>query len=450
MDFWDYEKVQKALPDAKFYDFDGSWHAAGFRIWHVGGGGVILVRTGDEKIGAIKENLIPILPAFSAIICTDYNEVKDLNKPTIVIKDYKKAFLALANFIRKTYTGKVIAITGSAGKSTVTQMIYNILSQKNEVSCNLNHKNTLIAICWNMTYFDINAKYWVLETSIGHGSIAVPDIAVVTNLTEVHLKTGQSIEDIAEAKSKIFSTMKAGGYAVLNREMPCYGIFEKSAKDLNIITTGEREGVDVRVLEDGFEIKGKKYQCKALPKHIMYNIAQALAISLIEGMDVNECISTLENFAALEGRGEVIELDVRGNRMTLVDESYNANPLSMKCAIEAFGKQFCENKVLILGDMAEIGDRSKELHLSLYETIKNANPYKIILCGKEIKCLQSILSKDFELYYFEDVLELIRNHFRILSNGDNIFIKSSHSTGLYRLAGLFKAQFNLTKKQATC
>lgn len=447
MNFWNKENIQEALGTCKFYNFPENWSASGFRIWHtdLGENDVVILRSPGETKGAVKQNILPFLDKISAIMCTNYENFKDISgpPPVIEVEDVTKALFALGRYIRRFYKGTVIALTGSAGKSTTTRMIYDTVKDYG-ADANLNLANTLIAICWNMTTFDITKKYWVIESSIGNGYAAFPDIAVVTNLAAVHLKEGQTIEGMARGKSKIFATMLPGKTAVLNKDMECYEIFQEAAEEkrLNIVTFGKNEGVDVRIIPENysFEIEGQIYSAgkNFIPEYLMYDMAAAMAVNKILNLPVQDALKKLENFKSLKGRGETQNITFNGKSITLVDEAFNANPLSMSATIEAFGKNYDSNKVLFLGDMTEGGDKAKEYHLALVDIIKNANPSKIIFCGPEMQNVFDILKDNFECYYFENINKLLPEFKNFINNNDNVFVKSSHATGLHKIVESLK------------
>ena len=159
MNFWNKEKIQNALVNCSFYNFPENWSASGVRIWHdsINQGDIVFVRCPGETKGAVKQNILPFIDRISAVMCTGHEHFKDLNLPIIEVEDFTKAIFNLGRYIRRFYKGKVITLTGSAGKSTTTRMIYDVLEQYGAES-NLNLANTLVAICWNMTTFDIDKK----------------------------------------------------------------------------------------------------------------------------------------------------------------------------------------------------------------------------------------------------------------------------------------------------
>ncbi len=447
MGFWSVEKIRSSIGEGIFHNFPEDWSATGLRIWHeeISDGDIILVRSQGETIGVPKAQIPAILDKVSAIMCTNIEEFRHYDKPIIEITNPNNAITYMGRYIRTSYKGKVISLTGSAGKSTTTKM-FNVALKNYSLSSNLNQANTMRGICWNMTTFDLESDYWVIETSIGRGYVTVPDIAIITSLAPVHLSAGQTMEQMAVGKSKIFATMKPGSTAVINRDTDCYEIFEAAAQSrgLKIIRVGEHKDADVKLLASNqFEVFGKTYKFieEFVPKHLFYNIGFVIAAFADLGLPVELALENLKDFKALAGRGETFEVEIeKGKRVTIVDESHNANPLSMTATIEAFAKQYNRNKVLIIGDMAEGGDKSVEYHLALEKVIKDANVDRILLFGKEMKVLWDRIKFDIKGEYYENVEKLISEYVIWLKDGDNVFIKSSHSTGAFRLIKLLKSE----------
>lgn len=227
MNYWNAARLKEALPDAKLYNFPENWSSCGLRIWHDGfvPENMILVRGKNEKRGVIPENHPEVLENAAAIISSTPSEYFKYNKPIIEFKGNSgNIIIQLARYMRQNFQGKVISVTGSSGKSTTTKIIYDILSSKYKTSSNLTRENTSWGLSWNMTCFDINAAYWVIETSLGGGmsrnsAITKPDYAIVMNVAPVHLTGNMQVIDIAEEKSRIFNAMRPGRTAILYREM---------------------------------------------------------------------------------------------------------------------------------------------------------------------------------------------------------------------------------------
>lgn len=454
MDFWNEEKIKKALPEAKLYNFPPNWSANGLVIWHenIPERSIVLARRKGEDKGVTTNYLAKILDKTAAILCTDSTEFFKYNKPIIEIKTGSNfAITDCARYIRKSFSGKVCAVTGSSGKTTTTQLLYNILSDKHKVSANLNKANTTWGIAWNMTCFDIDADYWVVETSLGGGmarnaAITKPNYAIITNIAPVHLAQGMTLEDIAETKSKIFNNMQEGDCAIIFKEAAYFDILKNAAeyKNLKIITFGESNDCNIRINssnENEFIINGKTYKLDTQPiaKHILLDMAAALAIAIEENIPIEDALNTLKNFSLIEGRGASETLKLGEKCITLIDESYNANPLSMKAAIEGFGKLYNDkNKILILGDMAQCGPNSPRYHKEISTPVREIQPKKVILCGNDIKNLYDEIKEEFNTIYFQTVDELNQNITDLLDDNDYIMVKSSHSSELYKTVEVIK------------
>lgn len=423
MVFWTKENISRALPDAKFYNFPDSFFSNGVRVTHLDfeRGNMALVRKSDEKVGIAESFLDSLTDKVSAIICSDYEYFSNYNLPVIEVNAPYDSVIKMAEFIRKQYNGKVIDITGSSGKTTATKMCYDVLSHYG-ASANLNQANTNFGLAWNMTLYDVNMPYWVNETSLGGGmdlnsALTIPDIAVVTNIAPVHLKPNQPLINVAVQKSKIFSSMKPGSLAFLYKEMEYYDVVERAAKkkNLRIITFGESEDSDIRVLigsRNSLNIFGRLYAFNdsPTPRHILLDAAIVAGIVYSLGLSIEEAIEKLREFNAIVGRGQVTEGNIdSAHKITMVDESFNANPLSMKFSLEGFNRLYGskENKLLILGDMAEGGPETLKQHLYLFKYIEEIKPSRVLLCGEQMANLWDLVNNAYDGAYYRSVNELL-------------------------------------------
>ena len=459
MKFWNEENLKEALQTTKSYNFPENWEADGMVIWQgnfLPGNMVLAKNDGDPK-GILLENFPDVVSQCSAILAVNPEKYFKYNKPIIELNGNNgDAIIKMARYIRKAFNGKVIGVTGSSGKSTTTQILMNILSSKYKTDSNIESKaNTTWGLSWNMTRFDVNDDYWVIETSLGGGmsrntAIVKPDYAIITNVAPVHLTNGMGLEDIAEEKSKIFHSMKEGATAIIYSGMMYEETAENTAKfkGLKVLKFGENEDDNIRVItengENKFIIDGKTYVLNNEPvgKHILLDMAAALCVIKEENFDIETALEILRGFKSLEGRGEEFEVSIENKTFTVTDEAYNANPLSMTAAITAFGKKnSSKNKIIILGDMAECGPESERYHKELYTPIKQINPKKVLLCGTEIKALYDVMveAQEFEVKYYPNVGILTNNILSEIENGDCVLVKSSHSGNLHRLVDKFKS-----------
>lgn len=455
---WTKENLLKALPYSKIYNMPDDYTS--------GGVFVTPVNAGDNKICALrKENetagmALTAFKTFSekfnipAVMCTDYESFNHINLPIIEVSDIPKALYDMACFVRDSYRGKVIAITGSAGKSTTTGICYDALKSYG-ADGNINKANTVFGLSWNMTDYDIDVPYWVNEVSLNKGMypsarLLRPDVAVITNVAPVHLKADESVETVAELKSRIFTNMDEGGYAVLNKDMAYFDIAFSVAqvKRLNIITFGQGKDADIQVFVNesacGLIIGGKILEISKypLPVHILLDMGAVAGVLTSLGLPVD--VNVFKSFKPLPGRGTILRGKVDENSAVLImDESYNANPLSMKMTLEGFNSLYAhkENKILILGDMSEGGVETINQHKSLAKTVLDISPSKVILVGEYMTVLYYELKNKLDVSYYSGVEALLNDITSYLSGDNYIFVKGSHSVGLDNVVRFFVDKF---------
>ena len=210
-------------------------------------------------------------------------------------------------------------------------------------------------------------------------------------------------------------------------------------------TACESEDADIRIVTDGdnkFIINGNTYILNSEPtgKHLLLDMAAALAVASAENYEIEDALNVLRKFKSLEGRGEVSDINLAdGRHITLVDESYNANPLSMAAAITAFGEKYKDNnKILVLGDMAECGEEAERYHKELSISVDKISPQKIYLCGKDIKVLYEEIKDKYNAEYFTSLNELKFEFCEKLQDGDCVLVKASHSGNLHTLVSDLK------------
>ena len=452
MNFWNENNIKEALGNVRTYNFPSDWSANGMVIWHKNfePDNMVLIRSKGENKGIVPEALTNIVNDSSAIITRNSAEYFKYNKPIIEYTgNNSNVIINLARYIRKFFKGKVIGITGSSGKSTTTKMLVDILSSKYKVSSNVSSKaNTTWGIAWNMTRFRVDDDYWIIETALGGGmsrnsAVIKPDYAIVTNVAPVHITGTMELKDIAEEKSKIFNSMNEGSPAVIYRGMSYFNIVKEFAeyKGLKVITFGEEDDADIRIVSDNginkFIIDGQEYilGSNLVGRHILLDMAAALGVVKETNFKIEDAIEVLRNFKTLEGRGEEFEVVFSDNKsIVVIDESYNANPLSMAAAITAFGYKYPNyNKLLVLGDMAECGQDSEKYHREISISIDKIKPSKILLCGKDIKYLYEEIKDRYDVNLYENIDDLYEGLEASISDGDYIMVKSSHSSNMYKI-----------------
>ncbi len=371
-----------------------------------------------------------------------------------VSRPYSAVFeLGVAAYRR--FQGKVIAVTGSSGKTTTQSMIYHILSEKLLCSRTFLNKNTIWVpiIAANVLP---NAAFAIFEMAseafvMSRGPITyeiTPDIAVVTSISHAHIAVHGSIEGVVETKSKVLCGMKPGGYAILNRDMEFYDAFESKARaaKLNIITFGTHPEARIRMTElvsgSTFTFGGKEYvlECTG-PAVQLYDALAAIGVSFAVGFSIEEALERLKSFSPVSQRGNLIKVNRGGKNLRLIDSTYNANLGSMSGDLRYLKEieQNAGHRVAVLGDITELAQESIPIHRKLKDVVLESQADRVLLCGEYMKYLWEDIKDAVNARHFAQLEDLINEIDGCLRDGDTVLIKSSHATHLDRVVKYLKS-----------
>ena len=373
-------------------------------------------------------------------------------KRQIKVKDTLKFLTDISKIFRKNLDTKIIAITGSCGKTTLKELLGNSLKKISKVSFSpksYNNKYGVPLSLFNLNQTDI---YGVLEVGMDKkgeidylSKIIKPDVSVITNINYAHAKNFKNINQIALAKSEIIQNTKPNGYVVLNSDDIFFRLHKRLAfkNKLKVISFGIKNSKSEvkfeNIKKDGIyykiniKIKNQKKTFLASNnfQNNIYNILASLAV-----ISIYEDISKLDvniflNFKIPIGRGDFSRIRVNNKYINLIDESYNSNPLSLKSAILNYDKinSNKSKKYLLLGDMLELGNHSKKLHRSIVPIINKTKVDKVFVKGKNMISIFDKFSgskKGRILHKKSEIIELIKND---LNNNDYLMIKASNATG---------------------
>ena len=352
----------------------------------------------------------------------------------LVVKDTLEAYGKIGAYNRSQFKGKVIGLTGSAGKTTTKEEIAFLLSHFAKTYATAGNHNNQIGVPQSLCELDMDARYAVIEMGmsskgeISHSvSLVKPDIAVVTNVYPMHIEFFPNFEGIAHAKAEIFEGLPAqGGIAIINEDTNFADILKAEAIKHNakIITFGKNTHPT-----DNFttQEQGEQY---------LYNAWCALTVVQALGLDVNKAASYIKDFGALDGRGKHHTLAIHGGKYTLIDDSYSGQPEAMKLGIEALDKsQTKGRKIVVLGKMAELGDTSKARHIEIGKLLANSSIDVVVGVCPEMKDMLAQLPANKQQYYFENkdqVADFLLN--KLLQNNDTVLIKGArYSSKLYQV-----------------
>lgn len=306
---------------------------------------------------------------------------KRLQLPQWVVEDTTIALGQLARLNRNRFEGVMVALTGSSGKTSVKEMLASILSQKGDTLATRGNLNNHIGVPKTLFELEQHHRYAVIEMGAsGPGEIAYlcqiarPDISLVNNVMPAHIEGFGSEAAIAETKGGIYSHLKPGGTAVINLDESWAFKWQDMARGAVILTYSlEDEQADIRVEgEPELTAEGSRFTLDVcgktrtlfLPLPGRHNIANALAAAACAhaaGVELEQIVVGLEGAQAVKGRGQVLP-GINGS--TVIDDTYNANPGSVKAAIDVLAAR-SDRRILALGDMAELGSMSSKSHCDI-------------------------------------------------------------------------------------
>jgi len=295
----------------------------------------------------------------------------EVDVPQVICEDTLVALQALAFAWIRQVPAKVIGITGSNGKTTVKNMLYSVLAQRHQCSATAGNYNNEIGVPLSLLEVSNTDEFAVIEMGAAKlgdirllAEMANPDMTVITNVSQAHLGRFGSEQNIASGKGEIFQTLSSTGVAIINVDSSYADMWRQSTQ-ARVVTFGESETADYRLLESagGFDIRygdslRTPVELPVLGKHNFINACTVFAMARELGLSEPEIISGLQQFIPEKGRLNRFKLT---EKLTVIDDSYNANPASLKAAIDVLSAQKGPT-TLVVGDMAELGESAGEWH----------------------------------------------------------------------------------------
>ncbi|WP_255245715.1 UDP-N-acetylmuramoyl-tripeptide--D-alanyl-D-alanine ligase [Sphingobium sp. D43FB] len=379
-----------------------------------------------------------------------------VDHPHILVPDSAAALEALGRASRKRMGGKVIGVTGSVGKTGTKEALFQALDRAHpgEVHRSVKSYNNHVGVPLSLSRMPREAAFGVFEMGMNHaGELAAltrqvrPHVAIVTAIAPAHIEFFGTEAAIAEAKAEIFEGLEPGGTAIIPYDSPHVALLYNKAERHagRILTFGTSPQADVHARETVPAPGGGTLVTAKLPDaelcftvaapgdHWVSNALAVLAAVDAVGGDLAAAGLALAEMPGLPGRGERRTLSVGSGTALLIDESYNANPLSMAATLRQLGRETADRRLAVLGGMRELGSRSAELHADIAPVLRDNGIDYVILVGTEMQPLADALDGVLPFAHVADTASAIPLIQHELRAGDALLVKGSNGIGLFRL-----------------
>ncbi|WP_336959271.1 UDP-N-acetylmuramoyl-tripeptide--D-alanyl-D-alanine ligase [Sphingobium aquiterrae] len=376
--------------------------------------------------------------------------------PHVLVQDSARALEALGVASRARMTGKVIGVTGSVGKTGTKEALFHALdrSAHDAVHRSLKSYNNHVGVPLSLARMPRDTRYGIFEMGMNHaGELSIltrfvrPHVAIVTAIAPAHIEYFGTEEAIARAKAEIFEGLEPGGTAIIPYDSPHVRTLCTAAErhGAHILTFGTSKGADVRVVEAVANDHGGTLLTAHLPtaeisltigapgEHWVSNSLAVLAAVEAVGGDLAAAGIALAEMPGLAGRGARSIVPVAGGEALLIDESYNANPLSMAATLRQLGREQADRRIAVLGAMKELGSQSAALHAGLADPISAGRVDYAILVGEDMAPLADVLEGVVPFAHVPDAGAATGVLEHEMRAGDAILVKGSNSVGLSRV-----------------
>ena len=379
--------------------------------------------------------------------------------PNVQVADTTAALDVLGAAARARTSARIVGVTGSVGKTGTKEALSAALARASRQAVHRSVKsyNNHTGVPLSLARMPADSAFGVFEMGMNHaGEIAAltemvrPHVALVTAIAPAHIEFLGSIEAIADAKGEIFEGLEADGVAIIPFDSPQRDCLSRHAAGRTVLTFGRGNGADVRALEAFPAETGTMVHAQLPGAELSFTLSQpgahwvsnslaVLATVHALGLDLAAAALALADFEGLDGRGAQFRVAAGGGDALVIDESYNANPASMRATLQVLRDTPAPRRIAVLGAMRELGDQSDELHAELAEPIVEAGVDFALLVGAGIEPLAKALEGRVELIHCADATMAEEALSKIIQPDDAILIKGSNSVGLGRIVSALKA-----------
>ncbi len=413
--------------------------------------------------------------AAAAVVDHAHAESFGRDVPLVVVDDVLAALGRLGRVARARMQGPVVAVTGSVGKTSTKEMLRLALAGQSRharparVHAAVASYNNHWGVPLTLARMPADSDFGVFEIGMNNPfeilpltAMVRPHVAIVTTVEPVHLAQFRSIDGIADAKGEIFAGLEPGGVAIINADNPYSARLAAHAgasRAGRIVRFGAAEGADIRLVEvhldPDFSLVSAEvfgipvtYRIGAAGRHFAINSLAVLGAAHVLGADLALAALSLQHFGSVQGRGMRVMLRVGDRKFMLIDESYNANPSSMRAALAVTGgipRGARGRRIVVMGDMLELGPEAPGLHAALAEPIVENDIDLVFAAGPLMKGLFSALPANRRGAYAEATDGLAPLVCDAIHPGDVVMVKGSLGSKMGRIVAALKARFPLAE-----
>lgn len=443
---WTAKEVEEATSGAA----TGEWAATGVSIdsRSCRRGDLFIAITGPNMDGhnfvadALKKGCA------AAVISRRPMDVQD-DAQLLLVGDTMDALRKLGAAARSRADARILAVTGSVGKTGTKDALFKVLNNQAPSHCSASSFNNHWGVPLSLARMPRDTVYGIFELGMNHpGEISEltrlvrPHVAIITTVQAAHLEFFQSVDDIARSKAEIFEGVERGGTAVLNRDNQYFELLRDAARAAGVgevISFGVHEQANARVIDVALhpecscvsaEICGQAITYKVgIPgRHWVINSLGVLAAVKAAGADLGLAGLKLAELVAPKGRGNRTTIHTADGSFSLIDESYNANPTSMEAAFETLGLAnvgLRGRRIAILGDMLELGGDADQLHQDLGPVLIEAGIDVVFTAGPNMARLNKVLPPSMRGGHADDAEQMLKLVVKLVRPGDAVMVKGS-------------------------
>ena len=381
--------------------------------------------------------------------------------PQALVDDTLQGLARMAAFARDRAAACRVAVTGSVGKSSVKEAVATILAAAGPAHASEKSYNNQWGVPLSLARMPSHTKRAVFELGMNHaGEIAPlaalvrPHVGLITALAPAHIEALGSMDAIAEEKAQIWSAMGQNGVAVIPADDPQAGQLAALARQYRvkrIISFGRDREADIRIraFETGpggsageLDIFGDRHDfvLKCSGAHWAANAAAAVAAALFCGVEAADAVSALADLTPLPGRGGAMVVQLAQGEATVIDDSYNANPVSMAAALNTLSTWPGRRRVAVLGDMLELGQGARRFHEALAWDIEQAGIDQVYCAGPLMRYLHQSLPGQRRGGWFESVDDMRKALGKTMQAGDVILLKGSNGSCIHKIAAALRTE----------